>query len=353
MVVVLGGTHHNTLSIIRCLGERGIVVDLILCETSGNNSYVLKSKFIHDYTIASDAVEAVNILQKRYAGMPYIVCSDDVAALLNHDYEHYMNKQRQVELAKEVGFNVPISFDHKVGQLLPPLKYYPCLVKPLSSCLGGKRIDICNNEQQLRVVISQYDLNAVIQIQEYLNKDYEIVVDGVAVNGQIIIPGFVKKHRDVKGGTSFCTVYSSNNLPNDLLRKINNMVNAINYEGLFGVEFIVSKGRYFFIEINLRNDATTYAISVAGVNLPYIYVQAKVHEDYSNEIKRQVRTINAIVERRDLTFVFNRQISLMKWIKDFKRSECRYFYNPCDIKPFISIFVYYLGAPFRRIKRLL
>ena len=143
----------------------------------------------------------------------------------------------------------------------------------------------------------------MIQIQQYIKRDKEIVIDGVALpDGNIIIPGYVYKHRDYLGGTTFSTTYPVSALPEEIVCKIKQLVKNIGYEGLFGVELIINKGEYYFEEINLRNDATTYALAVAGVNLPYIYALAKQGFDYQKEANKPIRTINSIVEFRDLPF---------------------------------------------------
>ena len=351
MIVVVGGTHHNTLSIIRCLGESNIIPDLILCDANGKKSYVLRSKYVGRFHIVNCAEDAVEVLYREYQDAVNIVCSDDVAALLNSTNAYYMNKQRQVELAREVGFLTPMSIDVKVSNYHSGFEMFPCLVKPLSSYLGGKRINVCEDEYQLAAVLKQYQPDDVVQIQQFINKEYEIVVDGLAIDNDVIIPGYIKKHRDVKGGTSFSTVYPKDDLPDVLIQSVKSLVLKIGYEGLFGVEFIFCEGRYYFIEINLRNDATTYAIKKAGVNLPLIYVMYKQGTDYSNERKKQIKVINAIVEKRDLTFVFSGELSLKHWLKDFRQSECRYFYSSYDKGPFIAMIQYYVNAPFRRIKR--
>lgn len=353
MVVVIGGTHHNTLGIIRCLGESNIIPDLILCDASGKNSYVLRSKYVGGYHIVNSAKEAVEKLNREYKDAISIVCSDDVAALLNSDYAYYMNKQRQVELARKIGFSTPLSIDVKICDYQGEFNVFPCLVKPLSSYLGGKRIDICEDEKQLQQVLLHYHQEDRVQIQQYINKEYEIVIDGLAINNDTIIPGYIKKHRDVKGGTSFSTVYPKDDLSDELLKSVKNLVQEIGYEGLFGVELIFSEEQYYFIEINLRNDATTYAIKKAGVNLPLIYVMYKQGQDYSEEVKNKLKVINAIVEKRDLTFVFSGKLSYKQWLKDFKRSECRYFYSKEDKRPFIAMIQYYVNTPFRRLKRLI
>ena len=49
-VVVIGGLHHNTLGVIRALGEKGITslnIDVILVEQNVNKkNFIAKSKYI-------------------------------------------------------------------------------------------------------------------------------------------------------------------------------------------------------------------------------------------------------------------------------------------------------------------
>lgn len=44
-VIVIGGNHHNTLGVLRSLGEKGVFSELILV-TSSKYPYVKYSKYI-------------------------------------------------------------------------------------------------------------------------------------------------------------------------------------------------------------------------------------------------------------------------------------------------------------------
>ena len=45
-VIVIGGTHHNSLGVIRSLGERGYNVEFVNYNAGGKFDYVAKSKYI-------------------------------------------------------------------------------------------------------------------------------------------------------------------------------------------------------------------------------------------------------------------------------------------------------------------
>ena len=111
------------------------------------------------------------------------------------------------------------------------------------------------------------------------------------------------------------------------------MIKEIEYQGLWGIECIKQGDDYFFLELNMRNDATTYAMKVAGVNLPYMYQQMVRGIDNEPTVNT-VRTINSIVEFNDFNFVLKRNIGLFKWIKEYKGAECKYFHSETDLRPY-------------------
>ena len=92
---------------------------------------------------------------------------------------------------------------------------------------------------------------------------------------------------------------------------------------------------YYFIEINLRNDATNYSVTKAGVNLPLTYIYAKQNGDYLSLLNNSIKTISSMVEFRDFSFVMNKKIGLFKWMYQKKHCKCLYFYNKKDIKPYL------------------
>ena len=367
MVIVVGSTHHNTLSIIRCLGHEGIQLDVILCGSNNQNSYVAKSCYINQLHVVADVDEAISTLNSHYSNFLYkpvlILCTDDVTAKLDEKYNEYsqsflffnagengrvtkyMDKQIQVQLASKVGFRIPKSVTCMISNKLPEFNVYPCIIKPLESIRGGKRFYVCNSEKELESKSNNFSVGDVVQIQEYIKRDYEIVVDGLALpNKDVLIPGYIEKFRDLLGGTTYSLTHPVSELPKIVVNSIIKMVREIGYIGLFGVELIVSKDTYFFIEINLRNDATTYSLVKAGVNLPFVYVKAMEGKDYSTDYNLPVKSIRSIVEFRDFDFVLKGKISWIDWKKQLKECECRFFYDDDDKMPYRMAKKQYLMA---------
>ena len=111
------------------------------------------------------------------------------------------------------------------------------------------------------------------------------------------------------------------------------MIKEIGYQGLWGIECIKQGDDYFFLELNMRNDATTYSMKTAGVNLPYLYFKLVDSPEVELEIK-SVRLINSIVEFNDFNFVLKGKVGLIKWYREYKGAECKYFHSVEDPKPY-------------------
>ena len=207
------------------------------------------------------------------------------------------------------------------------------MIKPVQSINGGKQVIICHNEDELIKGLTSFAESVDVLVQQFVKKEYEVVILGLAVKGQVIIPGYILKHRDFDGGTLYSTVKSISSFPNDIVQSCKKMIQAMNYEGLFGIELIYSEGQYHFIECNLRNDATTYALAVAGVNLPELYVKAKMGKDVF-PIKHSVKEIKSIVEFNDFKHRKNFGVPLLQWLKECLGASCKYYFNWKDPMPF-------------------
>lgn len=349
-IVIIGSSHHNTYSMIRCYGERGIRPDLILY---GNpDSYILQSVYIGEIHVAKDATDAILLLRKFYTDCLVIACSDEVASFMDKSYEeliryfyffncgstgmltYFMDKVVQSDVASQVGLKVPSSIDAKPDKIDPRNLSYPCIIKPLESINGGKNIQICRSETEVRTALNSFDVESKVMIQQYVEKDFELVVVGLSFNGDIHIPAFIHKHRETKGGTTYATVRPVSELPTNVLSSCRRLVEKMSYQGLFGIELICKDEDFYFIEINLRNDATTYAIAIAGCNLPLAFWGLVNGQNASNIFAKPIRKINSMVEFKDFVHVLKRHVSLLTWIKQRKGCECKYCYSSLDKRPY-------------------
>lgn len=351
--LIIGGSHHNTFSLVRCFGEAGMKVDVILYECK--DSYIGYSKYVDQLWYCVDAEDTVAKVAELVGNNPLlyviITATDVVASLMDLCYDefkdkcyffnagqtglvtHFMDKETQTEVALNVGLNVPKTRSFSKDEQLT-FDIYPCIVKPLASIDGGKRLAICNNQKELMSHAAKFaDVDKVL-VQQFIEKDDEIVLLGVSAKGEVLIPGYIKKYRDVMGGTTYSSTAPINDIDAQLVAKAKQMVMAMHYDGLFGIEFIRSRNGYFFIEINLRNDATSYSLAVAGVNLPLMYYQAMFEDKPLTTESSTVRRIYSMVEMMDFRNVLHRKVGLMRWLKQRKGAECRYMYSKEDKEPY-------------------
>lgn len=371
--IVIGTSHHNTLSIVRSLGFEGVPVRLLLYGDS--NSYIASSKYVSSVKYFDTATDVVQYLNTKhyYEKKVIFACSDEISHLLNNQYEelsksyhffnagsdgcvtHYMDKYVQAQLAEKVGLSIPTSLYFKRGdQINHDSIDYPCIIKPLESIHGGKHISICKDHEELQLSLNNYNPNDRLLVQPFLNKEEEVVLVGLSLLDGVYIPAYVHKHREINGGTTFSTVYSIEDFDESLVSSVKNMVKLIGYQGLFGVELLKANGKYYFIEINLRNDATCYSVVKAGVNLPYAYYLSNTKGDYTDVLNKPVCSINSIVEFQDFVFVLKRQLGLKQWLIDNKSSKCHYYKDKDDIKPYRLYYKSYIKWLFGMIlKRIL
>jgi len=347
--IIIGYEHHNTLSVIRCFGHEGITADVILCGSC--NNYISKSCYLVKLLHIKSPSELSNALLNNFVDSEkrlIISCSDLLSAELElcsdiiREYfyfshcevkgqlTYFMNKEIQLKLAAEVGFNIPETYYRDNSK-------YPCLIKPVESINGGKHIFVANCKQELETFLCRdNDKNKYI-IEQYLHKDREIVLPGLSIGEDVVIPGYIEKKREITGSTTFSKVCSLHSLPIELVEHAIDYIHKVKYTGLFGFEFIQVGNMYYFIELNLRNDATTYSFVYGGVNLPFIYYQYIYN--LNTIVEKQLKKTNylSIAEYLDFIFVTTHQLSLRKWLSDSKKASCHYFLDTIDKMPYRKI----------------
>ena len=126
-----------------------------------------------------------------------------------------------------------------------------------------------------------------ILVQEYVQPDYEYLVYGVSTDSEICLPGGLRKiHTCTSNHNLGMMSYAclSKEKPSQLpeFDKIKSFIRAIGYKGLFSVEFMITKDKSYFLEVNLRNDGTCYITTQAGVNLPAIWACSALGLDSSH-----------------------------------------------------------------------
>lgn len=355
---------------VRCFGEEGRKVSLYIY--GDDNSYIAHSKYVEDVSYFKTPKYAIIQLVKNVDSTtkPLIVaCSDEASSLIDQFYDQlnmnylffnagytgritrFMNKQLQMKVAADCGFDVPYTLESLPNDIQVDNINYPCIIKPAASINGGKNISVCYTKESLVLALKSYPTQYSVLVQDFIVRDYEIVILGASYNQDIIIPGYIHKYRDDKGGTTYCTVKPVSFLPQGLVESCKQLIATIGYNGLWGIECLKSDNGYYFLELNLRNDATTYAMKVAGVNLPLVYLQLQ-ESTFDHNQPFFVKSIQSIVEFNDFNFVLKGKVGLLEWIRQYRLSECKYYYSKKDPMPYKQRKRQYLQFLVKRLFKL-
>ena len=335
-VIVIGQDHYNTLWLVRSLGMVGIRPYLII-HSSNSRSFVSKSKYCKDFVILKEKEEILQFLTSRTNEEKAVLftSSDMFAEFLDKNYNilskkyiiqncngkqgnlsYWMDKNHMILKAMDCGLITPISYSlsTSIKSDLSLIKF-PCLVKPELSAEASKdNFRLCYNIQDLNTAIQEVKKNcSKVLVQEYIKAEYEYLIYGVSTDAEICIPGGLRKiHTCTSSNNLGMMSYSclSNEIPSQIgsFDKIKKFIKSIGYIGLFSIEFMITKDKAYFLEINLRNDGTCYITTQAEVNMPALWAYSSLGKDSSN----LSRTF-----KRPYTYGMN-EINYLKYTFNFK-----------------------------------
>ncbi len=226
-VVVIGGNHHNTLSILRSLGEKGIKSLLIVLSPYDPKPFVGYSKYIQKKIVVTNINEISSAMYSLHTTAEkaiVIACNDCISSYLDMNHNnlskdfvlpgskdegmitHFMDKGAMAQLAVKSGLNIPKSIIISTANPEFESITYPCISKPLVSKNGSKSdIVICEDESALRKYLNHCRCDKII-IQEYISKDIEFQLIGCSIKegDKIIIPGVsIILRQPMNGNTGF------------------------------------------------------------------------------------------------------------------------------------------------------
>lgn len=157
---------------------------------------------------------------------------------------------------------------------------YPVLVRP-SYVLGGRAMQIVYNQEEL----AHYMQNAVqaspehpVLIDRYLT-GIEIEVDAISDGENVCIPGIMEhiERAGVHSGDSIA-VYPPQNLSvehiNTLVDYTTRLARGLNIIGLMNIQYVISKGEVYVIEVNPRSSRTVPFLSKI-TNIPMAKIATK------------------------------------------------------------------------------
>lgn len=362
--IIVGDWHFNSLGLARSLGEENIPCYFINMSQGGyaeNSKYVKKTIRVFE---EKAVIEAILDIANESEGVSLLFPSSDLAALYvdknrerlkdkcicpgaNGHIEKIMDKAVMCQAAKRAGFNVPtgevIELDEDGKALVKAFKK-PCLIKPLLSVEGKKAdITVCRSEmdieQALDFLYSKESEYKRIFIQEFVEGSNNLMVEysGCKIPGQkSFMFGQLEKIREYpmnRGSTSFSVI--KKNISYIDKRVVDDFLDNLGFDGIFDIEIKVVDGVPYFIEVNLRNGAPSYAFTKGGFNMALVWYYAKLGMDVPTIDFNEVYMMS---ERDDLNNVIDRNISIFKWLKDVSRTDVMMIFNRNDSQPFITAY---------------
>ena len=358
-VLVIGGDHQNTLGVIEALGQKGVCSHVIILGHI-QSSFVLKSKYVVDGWICQDERDVLSCIQSHFKEegekTVAIACCDDGANILDKNFEQFQsllfiptvkkagaliswtNKEKMTKTAKALGITIPASW-LVVDTVIPEEIVFPCVVKPITSVNHGKSgFAKCKKREELQAYLNNKEENEAVQIQQFIEKDFEFQFIGCSLNGgeEVVIPG--RTHIKTTTGFNNLVFLRYDKYDTSFEKTVEDskrFVKETGYSGLFSIEFMRGiDGKDYFLEMNYRNDGNGIAVTSSGTNLPYIWYLYASGGDYQSEIARStVKTTYMMPEFSFLMSVFNGEVSLKEWLSDKKKTTCYLTKFKDDMEP--------------------
>ena len=186
-VIVIGSDHVNTLGVIRCFGENGILPYAII-KSDTDFAATAKSKYIKKSYICKSYDNVLNLLNSEFkdeSNKAVIIPVDDKlkSKFILHNINDkqseivkYMDKYNQFLLAKK--YKLKTAYSKIIDLYSDDIEFdiFPCIIKPLASFNGKKDdITICNDKCEFEnALVSFKDKNyKKLLVQEVIDFDYE------------------------------------------------------------------------------------------------------------------------------------------------------------------------------------
>lgn len=359
-VVVFATEHYNTLGLIRSLGEAGMEPDYIAVR--GKAEVASTSRYIHQCHYVESIDEGYQMLLKEYGERPekpIVLCMEDkVLGVMDEHYDElcgrfimfssgergrtltYMDKFKILELAKKHGLNTLDTVVVDRGEI-PSELLYPVITKSISPTVGGWKSDvhICENQEELKAAYDHVSSPQVV-IQRYIDKKNEYCLDGISFQKgkRVFIPIESTYNYLIKGYYSpYMTVKPF--VDGEMKQALDGMFAEIGFEGIYSVEFLIDQDdKYYFSEINFRHSTWGYASTVAGMNLPELWVKGMLEGEIPAGSKKTFEPFTAMVEPIDFQKrVIERNMDWKEWIGELINCKCLFYFNLADMEPFFEM----------------
>ena len=359
--IVFCGDHYNPLGAVRSLGEEGIKPIVIL--EAEHPVMINHSRYVGRLHQVQSIEEGYTILLNEYGNEPLkpflYTCDDSITSFLDLHYDeliekfyffhgrergivtHYMDKENICNLAVECGAQIARTEMVTPGTM-PIEVRYPLITKAIISTLGGWKGDsfICRNEDELKEAYKHIRSERIL-LQEYIDKKNELCLDGFCFNNgeEVIIPYYSNYLRfSNKSYGPFMVMKPF--VDEKVMSWVKGILRKVGFTGIFSVEFLIDKDdNLYFLEVNFRNSTWSYAYTYGGYNMPVLWAKATLEGKLDLSERKLKQEFTAMVEPDDLlkNALHDHKVSIRQWIRDVRSTDCFYYYNKKDKKPFFLV----------------
>lgn len=384
-VVVIGHGYTSRLSIIRSVGMAGYDVDVVVIyygnKIPSEKPLDCYSKYVSKvlYSPSDDKKALVGLLVENYKNQsekPVLIPESDFSVevidsnytqlqecflMPNIDHQQgaivqWMNKSKQKERAKSVGLAVAsaVIINIKNGAFtIPSDIHYPCFPKSID---GGKTgLGRCDDEVMLKKSLSKMaDVrDRDVLVEEYLNIDREYALVGFSDGVNVCIPAILYNENMSKGahyGVAKSGRVLSVSQYGDLVEKFKALIASLRFVGIFDIDFLECRGKYYFDEINLRFGGSGYAVTKAGANIPAMFVDFMTTGKYvPTEVSETTNFVFAN-ERICIDEWYEGNASTKEFLRETNGSDISFIKDDSDVVPYLHFERYYRK---QRIKRFM
>lgn len=375
--IVVSGDTGNALGVVRSIAEGGINPILIYLVEETHLPCLIKSKYLTVVHKVNSYEEALDVLIDRYGmeeRLPFVyTCDDSIQSLVDKRYNelagrfHFfnsgeqgrinqlMNKHTICEIAEKCGCAIPTQEVVDTGTL-PTTLQYPIITKTLMSIMGAWKGDvyICHDENELRQAYQKIKSPKLL-LQEYIYKKNELAIQGMSIDGgrevyPMLAISFFRCPDQSYGGYMYCKPLEDEHL----VKQIVSIIRECNYTGCFEIEFLIdNEDKLWFLEVNFRYSFWNYAVTFGGINYPLTWAQSVLDNCISTPEKGVLKSyFTAMSEPKDYgQSVVSKNMPLLKWLKELRKADMLYFYNPQDPRPAFSFWFYKFFRKLRRFGR--
>ncbi len=162
---------------------------------------------------------------------------------------------------------------------------YPVLVRP-SYVLGGQGMEIAYSEDDIREymrIIGRHEQEHPVLVDKYMT-GLELEVDAICDGEDVLIPGIMEhiERAGVHSGDSI-SVYPARRITDkqqeELIDITRRLALALDVKGIVNIQYVISGGQIYVIEVNPRSSRTVpYISKVTGVPMISLAVRASLGE---------------------------------------------------------------------------